>query len=131
MVVKLLPLPTERRLLMRFNVLVRFPRQTFTTFFILLFTLVLGVSSPAQSPITPQQPERRRPQPDVVLEFTLPNSPRPPFNLEVTKGGRSMTLIRREQLKVINPQAAANITAVDIWADGEEEAVKVRLSIIY
>lgn len=42
-----------------------------------------------------------------------------------------MTLIERQQLKINDPKAASNFTAVDIWADGEDDAVRVRLSIIY
>jgi hypothetical protein len=42
-----------------------------------------------------------------------------------------MTLIGRAGLTIVDPVSAANLTAVDVWADGEEGLIKVRLSIIY
>jgi hypothetical protein len=42
-----------------------------------------------------------------------------------------MTLILRAQLTITNPEAAAGFTAIDVWAEGETDAVRVRLSIIY
>lgn len=71
--------------------------------------------------------ERRFPQPDLALEIILPNSSRSPLKLTV----RGMTLIRRQHLIVNDPKLAADFTAVDVWADGEGNAIRVRLSIIY
>jgi hypothetical protein len=75
--------------------------------------------------------ERRSPQPDLGLEILLPNNLQPRTRLSVSSGGRSMTLIRRQQLTINDPKAAGSLTAVDVWAEGEVNAVKVRLSIIY
>lgn len=75
--------------------------------------------------------ERRFPQPDLALEIILPNSSRPPLKLTVFNGGRSMTLIQRQQLAINDPKLAADFTAVDVWADGEGNSIRVRLSIIY
>ena len=71
--------------------------------------------------------ERRFPQPDLALEIILPNSSRSPLKLTV----RGMTLIQRQQLAINDPKLAADFTAVDVWADGEGNAIRVRLSIIY
>ena len=42
-----------------------------------------------------------------------------------------MTLIRRQSLNVVDAAKAAGVSAVDVWADGEDGAIRVRLSIIY
>ena len=75
--------------------------------------------------------ERRSPQPDLALEIILPNSSRSPLKLTVFKSGRSMTLIQRQQLTINDSKLAGDFTAVDVWADGEGDAIRVRLSIIY
>lgn len=69
-------------------------------------------------------------QPDFALEISLPSQAQP-RSLAVRKSGRAMTLILRSQLTITNPEAAAGFTAIDVWAEGEVDTVRVRLSIIY
>jgi hypothetical protein len=75
--------------------------------------------------------ERSLPRPDVELEIILPGSSRGPFKLMVINGRRIGGLIHRQHLKINDPDLAAAFTAIDVWADGEPNAVRVRLSIIY
>lgn len=73
--------------------------------------------------------QRRFSQPELGLEIILPDSWRSP--LKVVNGGRSMSLIKRQELTINDPNLAADFTAVDVWADGEDNAIRVRLSVIY
>ena len=75
--------------------------------------------------------ERRAPTPELVLEIAAPNYPHAPLRLGVSSRGRSMTLLPRQQLTINAPKLAADLTAVDVWADGEGDSIRVRLSIIY
>jgi hypothetical protein len=70
-----------------------------------------------------------RPRPEIGLEIVLPDTSghRTPVN----EGGVSMQLIRRQSLRIVDEEAARDFTAVDVRAQKESDAVKVRLSIIY
>lgn len=85
----------------------------------------------APLPATPYAQEVKYSQPDLALEVILPNDSQPPVRLVVSRGGRGMTLIHRQRLAINDLDAAKDFTAVDIWADGQDDAIKVRLSIIY
>jgi hypothetical protein len=93
------------------------------------FLIVLIQSVPSTA--TPRQQEEKYVRPALALDVILPNDSQPPIRLIISKGGRSMTLIHRHRLTIIDQDAAKDFTAVDIWADGESNAIKVRLSLIY
>jgi beta-lactamase regulating signal transducer with metallopeptidase domain len=49
----------------------------------------------------------------------------------ISDRGRIMTVFRRNQLTINDPEAAGDLTGVDVWVDDEGSAMKVRLAIIY
>ena len=92
--------------------------------------LILLVGSASLATASSSQ-EKTFPQPDLALEITIPGSPYPPIKFTVVKGGSSLMPIQRQQLTIIDPKLAADFTAVGVSAFGEENGIKVRLSIIY
>ena len=70
-------------------------------------------------------------EPRLGLEIILPDSPFPYPKRILPEQGYSMGLIERQFLKITNPEAAGDLTAVDVWAKAEGDGVRVRLSIIY
>lgn len=92
--------------------------------------LILLIHS-APSTVASYWQERKLPRADLALEVILPNDSQPPIRLVVYDGERSMALIPRHRLTIIDRDAAKDFTAVDIWADTEGKAINVRLSIIY
>ena len=90
---------------------------------IVLFTVQGGSGSFAQ--------ERRFPSADLGLEIIMPDNRAPTHPLMIYNGGRAMTLYDRRYLKISDAKLADGVTGVDVWADGEGDAIRVRLSIIY
>ncbi|HSB12299.1 MAG TPA: hypothetical protein VLM38_22620, partial [Blastocatellia bacterium] len=72
-----------------------------------------------------QEREVRWRPPEIALDIILPELPQP--RVRFAGGG----LIRRESLKIIDPTAAGDFTAVDVQARAEGDSMTVRLSIIY
>lgn len=54
-----------------------------------------------------------------------------PIRLGSPDGGRGMTLILRRSLRITDPNAAGEFTALDVRTEAEGDAIKVTLSIIY
>ena len=96
----------------------------------LISQVILLVGSASLATASSSQ-ERTFPQPELALEITIPGSSYPPIKFTVVKGGHSMMPIQRQQLTIIDPRLAADFTAVGISAYGEDNAIRVRLSIIY
>lgn len=94
---------------------------------LLISTMILHASTQGRSRLQ----ERRLPKPDLGLEIVLPNKSVPSLKLAVLNGRRSTTIVRRQLLAISDPILAADFTGVDIWADGEAGAIRVRLSIVY
>ena len=105
-------------------------RRAFLLLAMCISSTVLSVVSTHSATLLFSQ-ERRSAQLGLLLEIGLPNDPNPPRRLAVSNGGRNMTLLTRQQLTINAPRLAADLTAVDVWADGEGDAIRVRLSIIY
>jgi hypothetical protein len=68
---------------------------------------------------------------ELGLEISLPGSERPLLRLAGPHGGGGMTLIRRDMLRIIDPIAAGNFTALDVQAAVESDTMRVTLSLIY
>lgn len=96
----------------------------------LISQVILLVGSASLTTASSSQ-ERTFPQPELALEITFPGSSFPPLKYPIVKGGRSLMPIQRQLLTIIDPRLAADFTAVGISAYGEDNAIKVRLSIIY
>lgn len=75
----------------------------------------------------PQSPQSAVQSAEVGLQITLPDDSRPHIRFE--SGGA--TLIPRNRLRLIDLSAAAELTAIDVRANREGDAMRVRLSIIY
>ncbi len=96
-----------------------------------LFIGQLALFISAFDSVTTSAQQRRLPRPEVGLEVILTNGSESPFLLTVYNDGGSSTLINRKQLSINDPKLAGDFTAIDVWANGEGNAVRVRLSIIY
>lgn len=83
-----------------------------------LSVLVLSISGSGQE---------RLPQPELGLEIHLSGDTRPQIRL----AGGGLTLIPRQLLKIHDPTAAGQLTAIDLQAEIDGDAIKVRVSIIY
>lgn len=68
---------------------------------------------------------------ELGLEISLPDSRRPRLRLVGPRGGGGMTLILRESLKINDPRAAGDFTALDVRSAVEGEAMRVNLYVIY
>jgi hypothetical protein len=97
----------------------------------LLFTLVVWISILGTETSYALQRERRLPRADKVLEITFPDDPQPQLKTPIFPIGRGAMLIQRQRLPIIDLGAAEGFTALDIVAEGEADAIKVRISIIY
>ena len=104
--------------------------RAFALIAVIVTSMVLLIAS-TQSAAGVLSQERRFPTPELVLEIAVPSYPHPPLRLGVSRGGRCMTLLPRRQLTINAPKLADDLTAVDVWADGEGDSIRVRLSIIY
>ncbi|MEK6321157.1 MAG: hypothetical protein AABN33_05680 [Acidobacteriota bacterium] len=58
------------------------------------------------------------PRSELGLEISLPDDLRRPL-IRLAHGGGGMTLIRRESLKINDPKAAGEFTAIDVRAEVE------------
>ena len=96
----------------------------------LISQVILLVGSASLATASSSQ-ERTYPQPEIALEITFPGSSFPPLKYPIVKGGRSTIPIQRQLLTISDPRLAADFTAVGISAYGEDNAISVRLSIIY
>jgi hypothetical protein len=64
---------------------------------------------------------------DLGLQISLSGDPKPLISLH--EGGG--TLIRRDRLKVVDPTAAGEFTAIDVNAERRADTMRVRLAVIY
>lgn len=64
---------------------------------------------------------------ELGLEITLPGNSKPLIRF----AGGGATLINRGRLKVNNPSAAGEFTAIDVRAERDIDGIKVRLAAIY
>ena len=71
------------------------------------------------------------PRSEIGLEIRLTGESRPLIRLAGPHGGGGMTLILRRLLRINDPNAAGEFTALDVRAEVEADAIKVTLSIIY
>src|SRR5215471_7280391 len=90
-----------------------------------LLAFFLMICSPrlVNSQRTPSEP----PPAEFGLQITHPTDPKPFLTLE--RGG--MTVIQRRWLTIASPQAAGDLTGVDLHATPEGDAMKVELWIVY
>lgn len=95
---------------------------------ITLIPVLLIVTSPSANFARQQENIQRS---EFGLEIGLPDSRKPLLRLAGLRGGGGMTLIRRESLKITDPNAAGDFTAVDVRAVVEGDAMRVTLSLIY
>lgn len=103
-------------------------------FCLAMFCLLITSASLASSARLSSQQDSRFERQVLALEIPLPDHSRPQtplIRVSVSPGVRGMRLIHRPQLTINDAKAAGDLTAVDIWADGEDHAIRVRLSIIY
>ncbi|HJQ71184.1 MAG TPA: hypothetical protein VKA70_19565 [Blastocatellia bacterium] len=96
----------------------------------LVSQLILLVGSASLATASSSQ-DKTYPLPDFGLEITIPGSLYPPIKFTVVKGGRSLMPIQRQLLTITDPKLAADFTMVGVSAFGEDNGVRVRLSIIY
>jgi len=108
-------------------VLLESASKSFVVPVLAVLALVGGCSSHLVRGGQAQQPS----EPRLGLEIVLPDSPFAHHTRPVPDKGYSMGLVERRFLKITNPGAAGDLTAVDVWATAEGNAVRVRLSIIY
>src|SRR5437763_1414896 len=71
--------------------------------------------------------QTRTPAPEIGLEIALSGAPNP--LIRFTSGGSA--LLRRPRLKINDPSAAGEFTAVNVQALREADGVKVTVSLIY
>lgn len=88
-----------------------------------LAMMIVGLS--ASSGVTHSQ--TRTPASEVTLEIVLSGAPNPLIRLSSSSG----VLLRRPRLKINDPSAAGEFTAVDVRALREADGVKVTVSLIY
>src|SRR5215467_924262 len=90
---------------------------------LLAFCLMICSPQLVNSQRTPPEP----PPPEFGLQITHPTDPKPFLTLE--RGG--MTVIQRRWLTIASPQAAGDLTGVDLHATPEGDGMKVELWIVY
>lgn len=88
---------------------------------VLFLVFILSTSAAAQ---------RELPREDVGLDIVFPGSPYPAIRLALN-GGYNVTLIRREQLMIIDANSAGDLTGVRLSAEYGGDAIRIKLSILY
>jgi hypothetical protein len=97
---------------------------------VLLLAFFTGIASPlAAQTISQQRPSP--PRSELGLEIGVPRESMHHIRFAVSNGGRSSTLIHRRSLSISDPQAAGDFTAIDVSAEGDGGAIRVRVSVIY
>jgi hypothetical protein len=94
---------------------------------LVILSLAISASALQQQSEASLREKRWRPErPAIGLEIISPHKPAPLF-----KGSASEFVLPRHLLSIVNQEAAKDFTAVGIEASVENEALKVRLSIMY
>jgi hypothetical protein len=102
-------------------------RSTAVSLLLLVIWLLLGLSLRTLGQVRRAEP----PPPEFALEITLPGSAvRPPL-LEIRRDGESGTLLLRRFLTIANPQAAGDLTGLQVSAAEQDGAIAVRLSVLF
>ena len=99
-----------------------------------LGVLSIGISlvlTPIASAMSLSLQRDMLPRSEIGLEIRLTGESRPLIRLAGPHGGGGMTLILRRLLRINDPNAAGEFTALDVRAEVEADAIKVTLSIIY
>src|SRR6478672_8627412 len=92
---------------------------------VLLLGLCLMICS--SLPVQGQRMPAAPPPAEFGLQITPPNDPKPFLLME--RGGE--TVIARRSLTIANPQAAGDLTGVDLHASPENDGMRVELWIVY